>query len=581
MGNVYTAFTQNQPQVYDYANHSAYYALYPMAFRPFADRYQRIWGWWYDGFVPTIHSGGNAIVSTKLGLSLCNRLSALIFGNGFVLNALSDKKNAKDSLHFLSDKWMEEAQFNDHIANAIDLYCGLGTSYIKTNVNGKGECRLEVFRADQAYCDIDGDCNVIRGKFIVDRYTKTIPNKQEENYFICEERFIATPKDVREYQKNHARHIYKLDNRFLPYLEVGKSYYELKVYKMVGTISNQTYSVNSDCNVVDWEQLPSDFKQYIENTYGTLMINRPLKLPFEDTGCDVFRYTIGVRALGNVPFGESALHTIQTDLFDYDFACACENTDRYIGRGRVLLPKSIQSPQGRGASNSKASTDIQSYNSGSDSSVFSQMSGIDPEQQKPTPIQFELRTEEHGLSKKNIIANIAMKLGVGVGAISDSMEQAVYKNINQINDNSSATSLFVDKKRKIIEAPLNKLIKRICTYYGKSTDIKIAFSQKGKQNDQLIIEEVIKLKANGLMGLYDAVRFMFPDKNEEEVQTYMKRVREEEEHLQYSNNSLGARPTDEVKTGLELTKKEKDININVDSGKTDNKNREPKLKSPK
>ena len=578
--NVYASFAQNQPQVYDYANHSAYYALYPMAYRPFADRYQRVWGWWYDGFVPNVHSGANAIVSTKLGLSICGKLARLIYGSGFVLTAPNDKKTTKEALHFISDKWIKESDAKVKVETALNLMCGLGTAYIKTNINGNGEARLEVFRADQAYCDIDSDNNVIRAKFIVDRFTKTVPNKKEENYFIVEERFIATSKDVKKYQKEHYSQIYKMDNRFLPFIEKGKSYYEIKVYRLSGTINNVTLSGDADCGSLNWEELPNDFKTYIEDAYGTMIINRPLPLPFEDTGCDMLRYTSGVYALGNLPFGESALHTIQTDLFDYDFAVACENTDRYLGRGRVLIPKAIQSPQGRGTVGNKNAVSYDAYNSGLDSSVFTQIAGIDPDQQKPTSIQFDMRSQEHSLAKADIIKNIAMKLGVGVGALSDAMEQAVYKNINQINDNSSATSLFVDNKRALIEPVLNKLIKRICAFYGKSTDVNIAFSQKGKQNEQLIIEETIKLKANGLMGLYDAVKFMFPDYTEEEVQTYMQRVREEEDHLM-KLKQVPERSTDQVKTGKEFTKNEEDTTINIDSGTIDNKNRNPKLKSPK
>ena len=73
---------------------------------------------------------------------------------------------------------------------------------------------------------------------------------------------------------------------------------------------------------------------------------------------------------------------------------------------------------------------------------------------------------------------------------------------------------------------------------------------------------------------------MFPDYTEEEVQTYMQRVREEEDHLM-KLKQVPERSTDQVKTGKEFTKNEEDTTINIDSGTIDNKNRNPKLKSPK
>ena len=96
-------------------------------------------------------------------------------------------------------------------------------------------------------------------------------------------------------------------------------------------------------------------------------------------------------------------------LQSYDYYWSAFNTDMYIGRGRVILPKYMQSATAKKGNE---------YNSGIDSMLFTQVPMKDSDKgQAPVPIQFDLRSQSWTEIRTMIIQNISINTGINLATI--------------------------------------------------------------------------------------------------------------------------------------------------------------------
>ena len=527
---VLRAYTQNQPVLNEWTNHSAFYAIYPSYYIPFANGWLRKWLQWFDGYVPGIHDGVSGIISTRLATTLCYRLGEQVFGGGLLYSNSADTKDAKRALKFISGKFNEDADIDNQLLKAFILSAGGGTAYVKTNKDNDGELWVDTWRADQCWSDVDFKGRVNRAKFLVAKYTKTVPTKIDEtnNFYLVEERFIANRKDAKDYKKEYRDEI----QGFLlpPNLHIGQSYVRYQVFRLQGVVSDFNQGVNLG-RALNWEDIPSDIKQGIIDAYGTIKLNVPNKLPFTDLGVDIFKWTSFISNLPQLPYGESVIAKIQAYLFEYDFMNSSMNTDIYLGRGRVIVPKSLQSPRPNGSHGG--------YNQGLDSFIFTKVDYASTEDKKPEAIQFELRSQEWMNIRNNLLESIATAIGISPSTIASYLNDASARTAREISSEESATALFVENRRKLFSKPINDLIKRVLLYYGFSDCVVAKFSKSGQTNTTLVTENTISAYGAKLMSQYQAVKNINPDMSEEELQAEISRINEEQEKLRQANEQMG------------------------------------------
>ena len=130
------------------------------------------------------------------------------------------------------------------------------------------------------------------------------------------------------------------------------------------------------------------------------------RLPFADLGCEIVKWTRGVGNIPELPFGESLLSNLISILMSWDYYFSAFNTDMYLGRGRVLVSELFNSDPKKG-----------NYNAGLDSFIFQRIRSISPEEQKPLPIQFDLRSTSWKEIRDMLIENIAVQTGMNVSTI--------------------------------------------------------------------------------------------------------------------------------------------------------------------
>lgn len=520
-------YTANQPILNEWTNHSSFYAIYPSYYYTFANQWLRKWLAWFDGYVPGIHDGQSGIISTRLATTLCYRLAEQVYGGGLLYSANNDTRKSRAALKFLSTKWSEDADFPNQALKAFVLAAAGGTSYAKLNVGSNKEAWVDTWRADQCYADFDFKGKITRAEFIVAKYAKTVPNQSEknENFFVVEERFFANVHDNKKYKENFKEQIEKLA---LPLsLEINKPYVSYKVYRMQGTVSDFN-QVADRGRALGWEEIPKSVKTSIIENYGTIRLNIPQRLPFVSLGVYAFKWTPFISNLPQLPFGESLVARIQGYLFEYDFMNSCMNTDFYLGRGRVLVPKSLQSPQQINLNGMSTPT---AYNSGLDSFLFTKVEYASTEDKKPEAIQFGLRSTDWLTARNHLLECIATAIGISPSTIASYLQDSSARTAREISSEESSTALFVENRRKLFTPAINDLIKDVLMFYGYEDTITVKFSKSGQTNTTLVTENTVAAYNARLISQYQAVKNLNPDMNEEELQAEIARINNDEERF--------------------------------------------------
>ena len=228
-------------------------------------------------------------------------------------------------------------------------------------------------------------------------------------------------------------------------------------------------------------------------------------------------------------------------LQSYDYYWSAFNTDMYLGRGRVLVDKEMQSPQAK-------AQNVNDYNSGLDSMLFTQIrrnAGMG-EPLQPTPIQFDLRSQSWEQIRTMIIQNIAINTGLNLASIASFLNDTnSARTAREISTEESETALFVDDKREIIERPLNRLLKIVTNYYGYTDDVVIRWSSAGLSNIYARSEMIATGLSNGFISPQKAVQMFNQDLDEYQLQEEFDNIKAEKESRREQEQPLGNDPFNE------------------------------------
>ena len=244
---------------------------------------------------------------------------------------------------------------------------------------------------------------------------------------------------------------------------------EYKIYDT--SVQVQYLSVND--NYIAWEDLPKSVKRAFKNDYGTCVLNKPQALRgFKTLGCYLLKGSDDISDVPQLGLGESLLANVLTYLYEYDFYNTCFNTDMYLARGRVLVPKALQSPQ--------AQAGVQ--NAGLDEFLYTKVDTMTTDGQKPEPIQFELRSVEWREARNILIESIATGIGISVSTLASYLSDGGNRTAREVSAEESATTLFIENARRRFEKPLNDLIADVLRFYGYVDDVEVRWSRRG--NDE-------------------------------------------------------------------------------------------------
>lgn len=525
-----TASAFNTYWQYSYVNRSAFYANINGTYRTYMTRWVQNCLWWYDGWVPYFHNNSQGIFSTKLASALVNGVAKKVVGGRIYFKTKNKEKLVKDekgeyqinkALAFITSEWSDKAGFSQEVKKAVAFSASAGFSLLKLDRQSDG-LSVKALRADSFYPVIGFNGEIIDLTCFIRDFTNiTTVGGQDHftNYYVVEHRFFG---DFKRFDGSILRNAPQVT-------------YEIR--ETTGIITSTT-DYDGSGQKIEFSSLPKNIRSRIGKTFAGIQFDKPILLPFTDNlGAEIVNWSDFVSAIPELPFGDSLLYNILPYLQSYDYYWSAFNTDMYIGRGRVLVDKEMQSPNAR----AKNASD---YNSGLDSMLFTQIrrnAGMgDPLQ--PTPIQFDLRSQSWEQIRTMIIQNIAINTGLNLASIASFLNDTnAARTAREISTEESETALFVDDKREIIERPLNRLLKTVTKYYGYIDDVVVRWSSAGLSNVYARSEMIATGLASGFISPQKAVQMFNQDLDEYQLQEEFDNIKADKEEKQ-KQESFGSNP---------------------------------------
>lgn len=529
---------------YSFINNSLFYPLLPSHLLDYYNRFIRRYFYWFDGFDPMFHTQQSGIFSTRIAYTLIKNLSRRVVGTDVMFDEQQEGKKKLTNLEGYNDltpiqfveKWASDVNLPAKLNMTVSYMFAGGDSVIKLNGSKKVPYPT-VLRKDNYFIssDFSGKINKFTGLIYsyTDSHTDSGDKRDESLYYYLVEE--------REFDEN--------DNpQYRIFAKQGK-----------GNVTHAKTIDLRQVQEVEWKRLPKKFKKAIKKDYPNIEIGEWSKLPFEDSlGVYLYKNTDNVSFIPQLNMGESLLSNMISYLMSYDYYFSALNTDLYNGRGRVMMPKSMQNPESRSLS---------SHYSYLQDGYYTEIDYLDPEKQKPTPIQFDLRGNDWQTISKILLRGMAMSIGISERTITQSLTEGSEKATAREISVDDATATFITEKRSFLANPTNQMIKDILSYYDYDGEITVRFSRVGLTNMNETVTQMTTLRQNGLVDLKTALEYLYPDKNDKQLEIMVDKIKKEKEEninidINKNNKDPNKDPQDEVGTSDEGYERQNNTDIN-------------------
>jgi hypothetical protein len=514
---------------YTYNSNSLFCAFANPGYRDYLYRYVYREAAWLDGFVYDFHNPRSGIISSRICPSILLGLARQIKGTSlsFKSSGAPDPK----ALDWISHRWSPKSNIDQTAQSAILYMLALGTSLVKINKTSSGLLWLEAVRFDQCYFESDFAGEVTEATFFIRRYVDT--KDPDNNFFVVERRWLEDVNKEITYTLNGK--IYKKTAR------CKDAMVSFQIHKFVGVSLNGTMPSASNARKgLNWTEIPQWLKDNLKKDYSALRFNEPQKLPFHEW--------IGVEALRNdgqdptVPtlgVGSSLILAIQPELIAYDFAFSKYLEAMYQGSGKVGIPKSLSMP-----TNTEAGQALSDSYQGLDFSKYETVEGLDPTKQQPIVTQFALRAEEWHSILDNLLRKIATKIGMSPKVIASYLSVSnSQKTATEIDSEDDATIAYIESVRQNVAPAFNRMIEEVLNQNGMSANVEIKFGSPSLVSKDKIIDRVIKLKDSGLINLKEAIREVFPDEDETQIEIRLAEAEENQPIFPDVGGTYGQAPS--------------------------------------
>lgn len=515
-----------------YANNTPFYAAVPHPFQQYYMRHVRNWFQWYDGYVDWFHGHQSGVFSTKLAQTLLHKIANQVVGKRILFDDedtsdVTTKAVDGDELNSLrfTEKWARDNNLTQKIKRGMEYAFAGGDSLIKVDSHKK-ELSVSTVRKDNYFGEWSDKGDPISVQMLVYTYTNMVKDKNTQYadlFYIFEER---------------------------KYDEQRKPVWRLSVKRgtghMVTTKNVDFSSVDYNDGDVEFRDLPRNVREKLVQEFPNIEIGKWESLPYKDLGVYMIKATEGVSFMPSLPFGESLLNGIIHILMSYDFYYSAFNTDMYMARGRVLIPKHMENPH-------ENSGDYEHY-TGLDSFYYERIPYVEIEDQKPVPIQFDLRAEDWKTVRNNLLQMVAMQIGISERDVATFIVPASEKpSAKEISADENATARFMEDKREMLQGTLDKLIDCVLDYYDFGNEkVYVKFSKVGLTNINDVINQVAIMKQNNLVDLKTSLEMIFFDKSQKQIDNMYNKIKEEmkEKQEQTNERKMTTDPLHETEEGF-------------------------------
>lgn len=409
----------------------------------------------YDGTIGGVYDKSIGFTQQRLLPSIMRGLANLLFANG--IDFSTDAEN-----YIKIKKWSHKVKLTKTLKTAFEYAGAGGTALLKLNRRDK-DLYISAHRIDTFFVDRDGSGKIIGARIFFDALYDTIKNsetneKRQTHFGICEERYFN---------------------------ENGQPCVKTSVYRTNAILQTESLSrpTGVESQRVNWQELPSKVRQYIKENYPSVMVDKEQYLPFKDNlGCMTWNFTNDIPQVPNSAgvFGQPIGDILQSESLEYDQIKYFGRNEVDLAKARALIPEEMWN---RDDPNYDQNALNQRY--------FQKVSTSGNDNDKVTPIQFNLRANEIRTQTENILRNCALKLQISSSSIASFLnEGAGARTATEIVSERTKTDTWVKSHITNVSDDLNELLSYVMAWYGWYGVAELIF----KAEDQSPMLD--KLKAN-------------------------------------------------------------------------------------
>ncbi len=503
---------------YTFNNNSIFVAFANSGYKDYLYRYVYREAQWIDGYVYDFHGGKNGLVSTRLAPCLLSGFARQIVGTSLSFRE-ADASNDRKAFDFISHKWYPKSGLIGSLHSAAVYMLGFGTTMLKLNKADDGTYWVEAIRLDQCYFRTDFRGDVTDATFLIRSYVDT--KNGENNFFLVERRFLKECVEDVPITLNGKEYIMKA--------VVSHPFREIQVHRFFGMVSTgQMPSAANMKSGVNWEELPDWLRRAIRKDYSSLRVNEPERLPFTDglpLGCAVIRNDFQDPSVPTLGFGMSEIKNVESELLAYDFAFSKYLQDIYQGSGKIGIPKALSINSLTAAMNGTASDAYQ----GLDFSRYEILEGQNPDTSKPIATQFALRALEWQSILDDILRKISTKLGMSPKTISSYLATGQsQKTATEVDSDDDASMALIEFKRAMMKPAVDRIIEEVLNQNGFGANVECVFGSPALMSKERLLARVKDMKESGFIDLRGALRMLFPEDDEEQIDLRIESIKSEE-----------------------------------------------------
>jgi hypothetical protein len=493
---------------------------------------------WASGLVPSVH---DLFLSGGLGYLIVHNLAKKVI-NGKITIA-GNKNDGEKILKVFNNK---------HLKKVLMSSISRGAALMKLNFDEKMQPKWSYVQLGNFILNMNEYDEIKEAKIYIDLFTED-SNTQLKDRFYCiyERRWF---KDG----ENQAKVRY-------------------------GITRVMTAGIKQTDKVQDLEA--KDIPEAILEKYkGIYDFNKTYTLPIEDS--------LGVYLINNTeqntkyplcPYGESQLINAMDELYAYDHALTAKENDKYLGRGRVLVPTIMnanpslkQSPSMITIPGLPGIPGVAPVTAGTpgpvaptplDKTFYNLIPSIALDKQQPQSVQFDLRTEQWWKDLADTAGSIAVLCGMSPGDVDPRLVGGQYKTDDQVDSEKDLTTASVEAIRELADESLNAMINDIAKALKLKGEFNIVWPQAGLTNTKARTERCINLFNAGLMALVTALKELHPDWSDDEVEEEIERINQKEELVELD---MDKNPDDDENSEND------DENDATDDDNKPNKKKDPK-----
>lgn len=465
--------------------------LYPMLERRALYNNMRAYEW-ATGYVKGVH---DTFLSSGLGANVIDVVGRKTIGSKVRLGGTERLPEFEKKLG---------ENFNTKIRKVIDYTVSRGACLARLIVDAKGRV---------------GITETPLGRFRV--------ALNEFNEIIQSETFIETYEEAKKEGATETKVWVIVEKRYYDDENKPKAYYSVRKlsYSGVGLFDD------SKNKIEDFEKkdIPDDIKE----RFKVYEFNKEKELPYNDLGVYLFNNTATNSRYKAVWFGESQLINSLDSLYATDHAFTIKENDKYIGRGRALVPAVMQTQNTPHASNLIRTTmlntpmaNMHQQRKPLDQTFYSEIyNATGTEAFKPTSIQFALRTEEHNTELNRCVQDVCRTARISPSDIDRHLVGNIQRTATEVNKETDNTIGTVDDLRLLITAPLTNMLNTIAEYYQfNALGVFVNWPPSGSSNLATLTPIVVSQNQQKLLSRRTAIKKLNPYWTDEEVDEEITRL---------------------------------------------------------